>query len=276
MPVSEATPTTTEPLQPSPLFPEADPDRTMDEKTQEEPPRQEQVVHYYEDDWEEPHPGQRFSSPPARGTGDCGGDQIHHHHAQIGAHNKIGMAAKYSPYYSRPGSFVPRRLLRSRLRPTSFKGLRIPSISCNPCSPGAETPQSSAPMFKRPASIAFAGTTMDADHMMDDASDTDGFSRPISLAVDTMTSSEYSSPCISVTDFSHHLNMGYEGAALARSKTHCPREFLRATTPDGDPYGWEAELGKKLTCSEVEFRRGGNGRRSLLHRVFSLGPRGIS
>jgi len=131
-------------------------------------------------------------------------------------------------------------------------------------------------MLKRPASIAFAGTPMDADRGMDDASDTDGFSRPISLAVDTKTSSEYSSPCISVTDFSHHLNIDYEATTLARSKTHCPREYLRATTPDGDPYGWEAELSKKLTCSEVGFRRGGSGRRSLLHRVFSLGLRSIS
>ncbi|KAK0626189.1 hypothetical protein B0T14DRAFT_562123 [Immersiella caudata] len=203
----------------------------------------------------------------------------------MGAHNKIGMAAKYAPYSSRTGNFGPRRLIRSRLRPTSFKALRIPSINRHnqPTSPPPYTPQSNAPstapIFKRRASIEFAGTNMEVDTFFEEATDTDGFSRPLSCAIETVTSSELSSPQISVTDFSNHLNIALEAGRFNPSVAHpgsISREYLRASTPDGDPYGWEAELSKKLTCSELEYRRAGGARKSLLHRVFSLGPRGVS
>ncbi|KAK4455627.1 hypothetical protein QBC34DRAFT_374459 [Podospora aff. communis PSN243] len=203
----------------------------------------------------------------------------------MGAHNKIGMAAKYSPYSGRTGGFGTRRLIRSRLRPTSFRALRIPSINRHnqPTSPPPYTPQSNAPstapIFKRPASIEFTPTNMVIDATFDEATDTDGCSRPLSCAIETVTSSGLSSPHISVTDFSNHLNIALEAGCFDPSVAQpgsISREYLRVATPDGDPYGWEAELSKKLTCSELEYGRAGGARKSLLHRVFSLGPRGVS
>jgi len=280
MPSSEVTPTIIAPLQTAPLLPAED--SVVDDKTQSSTPRQLPAVRR---EWEEPHPGHRFSYPPARSVGRLVGE--HHHHAIMGAHAKLGMAAKYTPYSSRvrmPG-FGPRRLIRSRLRPTSFKALRLPSLNRDndPTSPPPYTPQSSAPstapIFKRPASIEFAQKTMDIDTTFDETSDTDGFSRPLSCAIETITSSELSSPRLSMTDFSNHLGIALEAGAFNRTGSkpeHDSREYLHVPTPEGDPYGWEAELSKKLTCSDLEYRRAGGARRSLLHRVFSLGPRGVS
>lgn len=278
MPISEATPTTKAHLHPLPLLPA--PNRVNSEKKRSPSPGQLSVMQSG-GDWEEPHPGQRFSFPPARNAGGCIPE---HHHAIMGAHNKIGMAAKYSPYSGRTRSFGPRRLIQARLRPTSFRALRIPSINRhNPTSPPPYTPQSNAPsttpIFKRPASIEFAQTNMDVDAVFDEATDTDGCSRPLSCAIETVTSSALSSPQLSVTDFSNHLNIAFERGSFDRSRTnpgHNSKSYFHLPTPEGDPYGWEAELTKKLTCSELEFRTAGGQRKSLLHRVFSLGPRGVS
>jgi len=120
---------------------------------------------------------------------------------------------------------------------------------------------------------------MEVDTTFDEATDTDGFSRPLSCAIETVTSSALSSPQLSVTDFSNHLNIAFEAGTFERSRTkpgNNSGDYFHIPTPESDPYGWEAELGKKLTCSELEYQRTGGTRKSLLHRVFSLGPRGVS
>ncbi|KAK0651386.1 hypothetical protein B0T16DRAFT_453862 [Cercophora newfieldiana] len=120
---------------------------------------------------------------------------------------------------------------------------------------------------------------MDIDTTFDEATDTDGFSRPLSCAIETVTSSALSSPQLSVTDFSNHLNIAFEAGAYDRGRPkpgHGSRDYFHLPTPEGDPYGWEAELSKKLTCSDLDYQRVGGVRKSLLHRVFSSGPRGVS
>lgn len=52
--------------------------------------------------------------------------------------------------------------------------------------------------------------------------------------------------------------------------------------PDEDPYGWEAELERRLPLSQAEadvcyptqqYRRAGGAKRTLLQWVLNLGPR---
>ena len=101
--------------------------------------------------------------------------------------------------------------------------------------------------------------------------------RPLSCAIETMTSSEQSSPRLSMTDFSNHLNVAFDAGDSDSSELKCfqAQEYHQAA-PGEDPYGWEAELDRKLQCSVLEYRRAGGAKRSLLHRVFSFGPRNMS
>ncbi|KAK5660884.1 hypothetical protein OQA88_12255 [Cercophora sp. LCS_1] len=190
--------------------------------------------------WEEPHPGQRFPLSPVGDAG-CAGE----HHLTT------------------PG-------LQYQLLEESTD--RDFADTSTPRSGTAST----APMLKRPASIEFVPTAMQMD--FGETTDTDGVSRPISCAIETMASSELSSPRLSMTDFSNHLNITFSGEfeAVAVLPSPVSEEYQPTSNPDEDPYGWEAELDKKISCSSVEFRRTGSAKRSLLHRVFSIGPKGVS
>jgi len=226
--------------------------------------------------WEEPHPGQRFSLPPARNTGPCCD-----HHTSVGGLNKIGMAAKgFTPYGNRlrvPGT-GNRRLSRSRLRPMSLKPLRIPTRFSRPShlSVSVSTPVA-VNRLKRSASAEFT-PPMKLNPASDDGAESDGISRPLSCAIETIASSELSSPRISMTDFSNHLSIAFgEDFETPNSRSGLTRHDYHAVRSTGeDPYGWEAELNRKLTCSAIEFQQAGGMKRGLLQRVFSLGPRGMS
>ena len=287
MPISEVAPTTTS-LQTHAASPLPPAGSVTDEKTQEPTPEQSPDATSV-DKWEEPHPGQRFSLPQAKNSGAGGCDHRHpQQHATMGAQNKIGMAAKgYTPYPSRVKSlgFGTRRFPRPRLRPTSLRVLRLPAINRHDLSPAPlsralrSTLGSSAPALKRSASMEFTPTTTEVDSTFDGATDTDGFSRPISCAIETVASSELSSPRLSMTDFSNHLNISFETGefdVVGNKPGLGSQECLSVVGTHGDPYGWESELHRKLTCSEMEYRRTGGGKRSLLHRVFSIGPKGVS
>ncbi|KAK1761300.1 hypothetical protein QBC47DRAFT_428646 [Echria macrotheca] len=227
------------------------------------------------DTWEDPHPGQRFSCPPARDPGGCAGE-----HRVNGGLNKVGMAAKgFRPYGSRlrvPSS-GNRQYSRSRLRPMSLKPLRIPSFTWH----FAPMPRRDGPVGatrpERPISLEFVATTK-RNSMLNEGTETDSTSRPVSCAIEALTSSDLASPHISVTDFSNHLNITFDDD-FDMSGTRldaCPRDFQRSGASDEDPYGWEAELNRKLTCSAVDYQRTRESKRGILQRVFSLGPRSIS
>lgn len=105
--------------------------------------------------------------------------------------------------------------------------------------------------------------------------------RPVSCAVETIDSSDLSSPRLSMTDFSNHLNIAFGGVDDTDVECLNPDIYHLGAAAE-DPYGWEAELDHKLinsghgfvpTLHTLQYRRAGGTKRSLLHRVFSLGPR---
>ncbi|TDZ35859.1 hypothetical protein CTRI78_v011430 [Colletotrichum trifolii] len=87
----------------------------------------------------------------------------------------------------------------------------------------------------------------------------------------------------SFTDFSNLLGIADQppvrGESVALSNEHKP--FIHVA-PDEDLYGWDAELEKQSRQSspttpyghneDYQYRRTSLTKRSLLHRVFSLGP----
>lgn len=239
--------------------------------------------------WEEPHPGQRFSFPP---LGNAGGVAGEHYHNVLGVYTRIGMAVKgYKPYPSRgrvPGPANYRRLQRPRIRQSSLRALRIPAsinkINNNLGAP-VRAPQSqsssTAPMLTRPSSDILASTELavprlEVDPAYEETSESEGLDRPLSYAAKTVTSSELSSPRLSMTDFSNHLNIAFGAGDYEPGELKCLRtQEYQSDGPDEDPYGWEAELDRKLQCSTLEYHRAGGAKRSLLHRVFSLGPRNM-
>lgn len=233
---------------------------------------------YGMNDWEEPHPGKRFSFPLVGSAGGSAGDQV------MGLY-KIGMAAKgYTPYSNRGRASGPRRLNRPRLRGGApLKPLRVTTNFqfSAPVHTSQSNSSSDAPILKSSSSdvptTEYCGRTLEVDLAYADAENR--IQRPMSCAIETLTSSELSSPRLSMTDFSNHLNIAFGGGKFDGGEAKCvsPVAYERVT-PDQDPYGWEAELNRKFVASDFcpsayQYRRAGGAKRSLLHRVFSLGPR---
>ncbi|KAK3315201.1 hypothetical protein B0H66DRAFT_536082 [Apodospora peruviana] len=242
-------------------------------------------------EWEEPHPGQRY---PFSDDGNAGwvGAQTN----RDGAH-KGGMAAKgYAPYPCRGRGAVYRRLSHPRVRRTSLRPLKIPIHILEEAgkrSSGANALRSNnssvLPLIERPVPRALPPADPPASPMtMDEAFETDSEKGGEGLALASDTAditpvSELSSPRLSMTDFSNHLNMAF-GDTMGQCSYGTPDSLepmiyshdTIVTAPGEDRYGWEAELDRKLEVScpaTIQFRRVGGAKRSLLHRVFSLGPR---
>lgn len=103
--------------------------------------------------------------------------------------------------------------------------------------------------------------------------------RPVSCAIETIASSELPTPRLSITDFSNHLNLTFDAGKFEGGHPTCLSPEGYQGLPGEDPYGWEAELERKDHHSgdsyfpTFHYRRAGGAKRSLLHRVFSLGPR---
>ncbi|KAK0705153.1 hypothetical protein B0H67DRAFT_604075 [Lasiosphaeris hirsuta] len=229
-------------------------------------------------DWEEPHPGKRFSFPLAGNASGSAGDQV------MGLY-KIGMAAKgYTPYPNRGRTPGPRRLNRPRLRGGApLKPLRVTTNF--QLSVSAHTPQSNSssdtPILKSSSNkgptAEYCSKPLEVDPAYVDAENR--IQRPVSCAIETLASSELSSPRLSMTDFSNHLNIAFGGGKFDSGEVKCvsPMAYERVTSNE-DPYGWEVELNRKFVASDFcpsayQYRRAGGAKRSLLHRVFSLGPR---
>ena len=229
------------------------------------------------DEWEEPHPGQRYSvtvlGNARPGATNCNG---------VG---RAGMAAKaYSPYPTRatPGSnrrFAPPRLRTPSLRPHKDTARLSVQTTCSTSStlPGPQTPAVS-PMYGCAAAATNNNNNNTATPMVAAAG---------SSAMD-LSSSDDSSVRLSMTDFSGFLKPGLTTITtnstdassymdIDDSEKHHPR-----LSPDDepDPYGWEAELEKRVDpppgdfCPMLQYRRAGGARRSLLQRVLSFGPAG--
>jgi len=220
-------------------------------------------------EWEEPHPGQRFSIFVGSNTARDAGQQ--HSYGTQGD----GMAAKgYAPFNSCGREVEPRRFARPRVRiaPKHSKTSTFTS----------DNTSNITPIFHRPApkttSIKFAPEAL-ADSPLFLKETEIGLGLMSDDTSEAVSSSELSSPRLSLTDVSNHLNSNSDQQSGFGSKGYTRPESFPRIAADEDPYGWEAELDRKLGTDEdyfskkFQYRRAGGVKRSLLHRVFSLGQK---
>lgn len=229
-------------------------------------------------EWEEPHPGEPLPCLPARNACEVEGED---RRSALGAYNRIGVAAKgYAPYYQRVRLTGPsiRRFQRIRLRTTSLKSLGIPTLS-NPRTQAPTTRKPEIDMRRtpkisvRPASVDFITSPLRDDQTLEDAPETD--CRPMSCVVETTPAPGPPSPRMSTNNSSNHLNIRFHGQ-YDGDRIECgDDDAFSRNSSDDDSYGWEAEF-NKVHCVPLDCRRAAGSRKSLLHRVFSLGPRDIS
>lgn len=73
-----------------------------------------------------------------------------------------------------------------------------------------------------------------------------------------------------------------DGSSYMSLDADASAPFPRVSPDEVDPYGWEAELNKKLGSADnccpvvtIQYRRAGGTKRTLLQRVLSLGPREV-
>lgn len=218
------------------------------------------------DSWEEPHPGLRRPYPPGTGFGLVDG-------AALGG-CMDGMAAKRTRSYTRVRPWLPRRGAQHH----TSAGSRPPLAQNNLSWP--DTTSSSVHSNARPAVL-----------LPDDAAEPLPDSQ---LPADVLGSASINVPGIHrqpaafteslLSESSHFRRLDADGDVATMS------EPLVEHNRDGsqtDVYGWDAELDRQIgagprptvnadtPCScDLDYtvrRQVGGGKRSLLHRVFSLG-----
>jgi len=237
----------------------------------------------FSSDWEEPHPGSRFPVPPRPGNATILGAGIQQ---QICLEvPTVGMAAK---------GYRNRRFLRPRIRTSSLKPLKIPataeeagvrSVSC--CLPQSQAfstkPIISSETVSTSATIERTLTARTVSTMYGCETEK-GVQKLTDDSCESTSSSKHSSTRFStLTDFSGHLKLPSPAAEDSDASSCMSFEVDNTITPsispDDDPYGWEAELSKKVAagrlefCPNLQYRRAGGAKRSLLQKVLSLGPR---
>ncbi|KAL2193530.1 hypothetical protein P885DRAFT_45272 [Corynascus similis CBS 632.67] len=264
-------------------------------------------------DWEEPHPGQRYSIHVVgnAGTGVA---------ANVNGVGRVGMAAKaYSPYPPRGWTtgarrFAPPRIRTpSRLRPSKGPqddprlSIYTTTSSCHnasstaPMLPHAEalkTPTGSSPLCctlltKKSTATLCPSATASPDRSACPAPDDDTSSVRLSMAdVSGLLNPGLTTITTSSTDASSYMSL--------ENTTTPERALLRVPSCtdgdrmdlDPDPYGWEAELEKRVVpcvdgavglgvsdccpVSVVQYHRAGGGKRTLLQRVLSFGPSAVN
>lgn len=240
-------------------------------------------------DWEEPHPGIPI---PVDGCQAAGGN----HH---GGGCRGDMAAKsYGPYHrgGRPG--VPsRRYSRPRMRTTALRPLTIPAnVPEEPESRSTTLALEGAIISDAPVlgPLSFeAPATSRTEVELDASNNSDGETVPRTSCDDMLmtdlegtTSSGLPSPAFYLSDFSNHIGNALEvDQSDMSSLTVYDPEFYCQGAREEDPYGWDAELERKLqhgyhlkangpvcTCErhEIPVRRGSGSKKTLFQRVFSL------
>ncbi|KAI1343794.1 hypothetical protein F5Y15DRAFT_178628 [Xylariaceae sp. FL0016] len=233
--------------------------------------------------WEDPHPGERFTIP----FGSHFGLGIHH---QTSNRETMGGVAAKARSANENGTWVTRHSVRVRHRNTMPKPLKIPANV--PEEPEAKSaPAVSARCFDSTPTLPldllrlpepFPPLDMDMDI------DTEVCTETITL--DGATKIEPPSKAVNLgkaclTDFSNFLGITHIADDDGTSVTVVdPEAFTRVGSED-DLYGWEAELNRKMSCTEAEtpcdyhhyhLPRVDSGKRGLLHRVFSTTGRRTS
>ncbi|KAH6621194.1 hypothetical protein B0J18DRAFT_480738 [Chaetomium sp. MPI-SDFR-AT-0129] len=284
-------------------------------------------------DWEEPHPGQRYSIA-TKGTERPSVSVNTHGNGVV----KVGMAAKaYSPYYARAWSssspsaptaarrFAPVRLRNSSHRPSKLphNSSKTPTYTTNTdrSTPTNTSPTLSVPRPSHaPTPSPLCGCPLYLNRI---ASSSPKPPSPATTVAETPSSPSSSSAAtddrMSLTDFSGFLRPALTTTTTATTTSSvdtgscmsvdvmekpavCPAtaDDLMA---DPDPYGWEAELEKRVTpptCEPggvglglglgcpgavesepdynpvLQYRRAGGQKKTLLQRVLSFGGPGTA
>ncbi|KAK4640262.1 hypothetical protein QC761_605450 [Podospora bellae-mahoneyi] len=244
-------------------------------------------------EWEEPHPGKRFPVPATGNVSQGVGIP-----QQCSGLHKNGMAAKgFVPYPTRGWNMgTKRRFLRPRVRVKIPVNPQDSSIKSNMCCRPQSTTSGAAPVITPAASpqvpsmdcVATNSTRTVSPMYGCCGTDSKGAIKlkdeSMESTLDSTLSSKHSSMRLSMTDFSHYLSPA--GPTDESDRSSClsfDPDRSPSLSPDEDPYGWEAELNKKTAapgvmacCSNLEFRRAQGGKRSLLQKVLSLGPRELA
>ncbi|KAI0010605.1 hypothetical protein F4779DRAFT_627051 [Xylariaceae sp. FL0662B] len=229
--------------------------------------------------WEDPHPGERLPIGPHAG--------LHNHPQTISGDAMDGMAVKARSAYQDNGPWMVRRSVRIRHRNVVPKPLKIPAevpeepdaksaplISTRRCD--STTPASSFLLLPPPEPLR--SLEIDTDTETEAGTEAGNFCYEKDISrVDTAAVSQ-----TDLSDFSSYLGISPRGEDDDSSVTVVDSEAFTRTSSVEDLYGWEAELDRKMKCDtgntacsmcpcRYQCRGADNGKRSLLHRVFS-GP----
>jgi hypothetical protein len=244
-------------------------------------------------DWEEPHPGLRLSFPLEASSGWDERTAVSDI-SQTDEGGRGDMAVKgHGPYHS--GGKLVRRSIKVRTRNFTPKPITIPThVSEEPESKSAPLPQLRSVLSSPTSTIKVKSPAATiSTHVME--VDADLETGPPTRCEDADCSDQPTPmspklPC-GLKDLSNLLGITIEPEIEQDLITVIDPEAASLTTPDDDMYGWEAELDRKAqvgvpspgpvdlyNCDEhLQYRRANGNKRSLLHRVFSLGgsPRDV-
>ncbi|KAL2126029.1 hypothetical protein VTI74DRAFT_1924 [Chaetomium olivicolor] len=230
--------------------------------------------------WEEPHPGQRYSISV---VGNARPGAANGNHSCNGA-GKVGVAAiGYAPYPTRGwAAGAARKFAPPRLRTASLRPLKVTNESNRQARLSAYTTHNNASSTDP---IARGNCPSSNNH---------NIKRPANSASHLSPSDQRSQKRLSIgmTDFSGFLKSGPTTIADSDSISYMSIDVDNEKSPsppprispddESDPYGWEAELDKRLAppngvmgeyCPVLQYRRAGGAKRTLLQRVLSFGPR---
>lgn len=226
--------------------------------------------------WDDPHPGQRVMlSQPAPGT--CG-----HPQTMRGSDFVGGVAAKEEAALEQPVSEPVRRSPPTWHRNTMPRPLTIPAqVPEEPESKSAPVIRSRRLSFGEPVDPVSAGAPQVPQQASEIDTDTE---TEIGAFLDEMDPEDPKgaelSPCF-LSDFSNHLGISPGQEDDDVSVTVVGSASYSRMSSSEDLYGWEAELEKKAQCGmddpecfcrcePLHYERADGGKRSLLHRVFSI------
>lgn len=226
--------------------------------------------------WDDPHPGQRvLLSKPAPGT--CGYSQT-----MRGSDFVDAMAAKEESPLQHPATEPVRRSPPTWHRNTMPRPLTIPArVPEEPESKSAPVIRSRRLSFGEPLDPVSAGAPQGPQQAgetdADMETETGAF---LNEGGPEDTKGDDLSPCL-LSDFSNHLGISPGQEEDDVSVTVVGSASYSRMSSSEDLYGWEAELEKKMQCGmddtdcfcrfePLHYERGDGGKRSLLHRVFSI------
>ncbi|KAK4239262.1 hypothetical protein C8A03DRAFT_32674 [Achaetomium macrosporum] len=224
-------------------------------------------------EWEEPHPGQRYSIA-ALGNAHVGAASCNYGCNGV---SKVGMAAKayHTPYSAQRWSAGARRFAPPRLRTPQVRRLKMAqdaaaerlSLQTTHSNTSSTVPILAPSGTQTPAASPLSSCILGNNSTNFNATGDPG---------DTVMSSSEDGVSMTMTDFSGFLESGPTNVTTTSANDgsfmSVDVEKPSDLTPDPDPYGWEAELDKRL-CPAMQYRRAGGSKRTLLRRVLSLGPK---